>query len=96
MMDEPAPMDDRRFQLAPSRGQSFSSDCTADLSDDYNFPSLRELLARPKQVIDLTLDDNNDKDDDIIEISRLSIILMARYYISLTPLSLTDRFPIID
>ena len=44
--------------------------------DDNAFPSLKEILARPKQVIDLTLgydDDSDDDDDNATEISWLRI-----------------------
>lgn len=34
-------------------------------SDDDSLPSLMEILARPKQVIDLT----RDGDDDVTEVS---------------------------
>jgi hypothetical protein len=61
------------FNWPPKWAQFLSSDCTADLSDDYSPPFLRELLAHPKQMIDLILDDDNDDNNDIPEISWLSI-----------------------
>jgi hypothetical protein len=46
----------------------------ANFSDDHGLPSLRKVLTRPKQVIGLTLGDEdnddeeeNDSDDDTIE-----------------------------
>lgn len=57
-VDKPAPMDDRQF---------LSSGCTPDLSEYHDIPSFEKLLARSKQVIVLTLN------DDIIEVSWLSI-----------------------
>jgi hypothetical protein len=47
-----------------------SSDCAAGISDEHeisdsdSLPSLGEILARPRQVIDLTLDDNGGNGDD--------------------------------
>jgi hypothetical protein len=40
-------------------------------SDDDDLPSVREIIARSKQVIDLTFDDNDDSDGDnnTIEVS---------------------------
>jgi hypothetical protein len=55
-------MDDRQF---------LSSGGTVDLSEDHDLPSLKKLLARSKQVIDLTLGDSDD--DDITKVSWLSI-----------------------
>jgi hypothetical protein len=45
-------------------------------SDDNAFPSLEKTLARPKQVIDLTLNDDDDRDgddDNATEVSWLRI-----------------------
>jgi hypothetical protein len=36
----------------------------AHLSNHHNLPSLKRFLALPKQVIDLTLDTNENGDDD--------------------------------
>ncbi len=62
-----------------------------NLSDDHSLQFLRELRAHPKQVIDLTLDD-----DDISQVSWLSITPTTQYHVNLTPLSLIDRFPTIE
>jgi hypothetical protein len=59
-------VDDRQF---------LSSGGTAGLFEDHDLPSLRELLARLKQVIELTL--NDDDDDDITKVSWLSITQMT-------------------
>jgi len=50
-------------------------------SDDGGFPSARKIIARSKQVIDLTLndDDNSDSDNNTIEVSRLRITRTARH-----------------
>jgi hypothetical protein len=64
---------DRRFQGLPTAGQSLSSGCTADPSkqaeisdfdDDNDLPSVREIIARSKSKINLTLDDDDDSADD--------------------------------
>jgi hypothetical protein len=47
-MGQPALMNDRQFLSSEDRG-------VVD-SDDDSLPSLREILPRPKLVIDLTLD----------------------------------------
>jgi hypothetical protein len=64
----PGLMHDRRFQGLPAIGQSLSSGCTADPSeeaemsdsDDDNLLSARKIIARSKLTIDLTLDDDVD------------------------------------
>jgi hypothetical protein len=51
-------------------GQFLSFSCTAEPSedgeifdsDDEDLPSLRKIIARPKQVIDLTFDDDDDSE----------------------------------
>jgi hypothetical protein len=76
-------MSDRHFQALPSLGQLVSSICTTYASegepfnsDDNASPSLGKILARPKQVIDLTLNDDGDRDgddDNATEVSWLRI-----------------------
>ena len=74
----PGLMHDR--QGYPTAGQSLSSGCTAGPSeeaemsdsDDDDLPSVREIIARSKSKIDLTLDDDDDDsagDKNAIEIS---------------------------
>ena len=74
----PGLMHDRRFQGYPIAGQSLSSGCTADPSeaemsdsDDDSLPSVREIIARSKSEINLTLDDDDDSagDKNAIEVS---------------------------
>ena len=75
----PGLMHDRRFQGLPAAGQSLSSGCTADPSeeaemsdsDDDDLPSARKIIARSKSTIDLTLDGDDDSagDKNAIEIS---------------------------
>src|SRR5271170_7366347 len=68
----PGLMHDRRFQGHPAAGQSLSSGCTADPSeeaeisdsDDDDLPSVREIIARATPIIDLTFDDNDDSAGD--------------------------------
>jgi hypothetical protein len=70
-------MHDRRFQGYPAAGQSLSSGCTADPSEaemsdsDDDLPSVREIIARSKPTIDLTLDDDDDNvsNENAIEVS---------------------------
>jgi hypothetical protein len=80
-MNMPRGIYNRRFQGLPAAGQSLSFDCTANPSkqaemsdfDDNNddLPSVREIIARSKSKIDLTLDDNDDStgDKNTIEVS---------------------------
>jgi hypothetical protein len=65
-IEAPASMDDRQFQLTHPMGQFSRSGPTTNLLDDVAFFPLRKFLPYPKQVIDLTLDD----DDDAIEVSQ--------------------------
>jgi hypothetical protein len=73
--DTPASMDDLRSPAPLAVRQGLPSTRTASPSengeffnpDDDDLPALTEMLARPKQVIDLTLyadDDDDDNDDD--------------------------------
>jgi hypothetical protein len=74
----PGLMHDRRFQGLPAAGQSLSSGCTADPSeeaeisdsDDDDLPSVRKIIARSKSIIDLTLDGDDDStgDKNVIEV----------------------------
>ena len=74
-MDVPASMDGRRFQAPPAVGQPLPNACAAELlkdgeifdSDDDDLPSMRQILAPPKQVIkvvDLTRDNDGDSEGD--------------------------------
>jgi hypothetical protein len=68
------------------------------IPDGDDLPS-RKSLARPKQVIDLTLDDDDDSkgDDDVFtEVSWLRNTRMARYRGRLNPTPLTGRFQVAD
>jgi hypothetical protein len=73
----PGLMHDRRFQGHSAAGQSLSSGCTADPSEaemsdsDDDLPSVREIIARSKPTIDLTLDDDDDSasNENAIEVS---------------------------
>jgi hypothetical protein len=68
----PGLMHDRRFQGLPAAGQSLSSGCTADPSeeaemsdsDDDDLSSVRKIIARSKSIIDLTLDGDDDSAGD--------------------------------
>jgi hypothetical protein len=81
-MDVPASTDGGRFQAPPAVDQPLSPACAAELSgngeifdsdDDGDLPSVRQILASPKQagrvievieVIDLTRDDDSDSEGD--------------------------------
>ena len=75
----PGLMHGRRFQGLPATDQSLSSSYTADPSeeaemsdsDDDDLPSVREIIARSKSTIDLTLDgdDASAGDKNTIEVS---------------------------
>ena len=63
-----------RFNLQglPATGQSLSSGCTADPSEeteisdsnDDDLLSVRDIIARSKSTIDLTFDDDDDSTSD--------------------------------
>src|SRR5947207_2229497 len=68
----PGLMHDRRFPGLPAAGQSLSSGCIidpleeaeiSDSDDDDGLPSVREIIARSKSTIDLTLDDDDNTGD---------------------------------
>jgi hypothetical protein len=75
-MDVPASMNGGRFQAPPAIGQPLPPTCAAELSedgeifdsdDDDDLPSVRQILAPPKQVIeviDLTCDDDGNSEGD--------------------------------
>ena len=90
----PGLMHDRRFQGHPAAGQSLSSGCTADPSeeaemsgsDDDNLPSVRKIIARSKSTINLTLDDDDDSTgENAIEVSWLRITQTAQHSVTLIP-----------
>lgn len=99
-------MNNRRFQGLSAAGRSLLSGYPVDPSeeaetcdsDDDNLPSVEEIIARSKQVINLTLDNNGDSDDDnnIIEVSWLRIIRTARPNVALIPPALIDRIQLAD
>jgi hypothetical protein len=59
--------------LSPGYEVNLSEDREISNSDDDSLPSIREILAGPKQkeVIDLTADDDDGDEEDVIEISGL-------------------------
>jgi hypothetical protein len=77
---EPVSMVDRRFRLARPMGQFLLSRWTTNLSDSHGLLSLMKFLPNPKQVIDLTLEDDEDDhdNDDVTEVSWLSNTPMAQ------------------
>src|SRR2546421_8582703 len=91
-------MNGGRFQAPPAVGQSLPPACAAELSEDGeifdsddDLPSVRQILALPKRVIevvDLTCDDDGDSEGDDGNHTEVSWL---RY----TP-SLTDRFRLAD
>jgi len=95
-MDVPASMNGRRFQAPSAVGQPLSSAYVPELSedgepfnsdDDNDLPSVRQILARPKQVIDLTCDDDDDSqgdDGNHTEVSWLRYTRRARHRVTLT------------
>jgi hypothetical protein len=73
--DVPVSMNGRHFQAPPAVGQPLPPACAAELledgeivdSDDDDLPSVRQILALPKrvvEVIDLTCDDDSDSEAD--------------------------------
>ena len=107
-MDVPASMNGRRFQALPAVGQPLPPACAAELSedgeilssdDDDDLPSFKKILARPKQVIDLTPDDDGDSkadDGNHTEVSWLRYTRTARYRVTLTSPFLTDHIQVAD
>jgi hypothetical protein len=59
--------------LSPGYEVNLSEDREISDSDDDSLPSIREILAGPKQkeVIDLTADDDDGDEEDVIEVSGL-------------------------
>jgi hypothetical protein len=76
-------MGDRGLQSPRAVGQFLSSSCRAEPSEDAEIfdsddglPSLGKILARSKQVIDLTLDDDGDgdgNDESVTEVGSESL-----------------------
>jgi hypothetical protein len=103
-MDVPASIDGRRFQAPPAVGQPLPPACAAELSedgeisdsDDDSLPSFKKILARPKQVIDLTHDGDEGDEDDITKVSWLRNTRTAQHRVRLTSPSLTDHFRVVD
>jgi hypothetical protein len=99
-------MNDCRFQGLSAASQSLPSGCSVDPSekaeksdsDDDDLPSVREIIAHPERVIDLTLDDNDDSDgnNNTIEVSWLRIIRTARHSVTLIPPTLIDHIQLTD
>jgi hypothetical protein len=97
----------REGPLAVSTVLPFSSGYLADLleqaemsdSDDDDLPSVRKIIAgsRQRQVIDLTLDNNDgtERDNDNIKVSWLRITQTARRNVRLPPF-LIDRIQLAD
>jgi hypothetical protein len=113
-MDVPASTDDRRFQAPPAvdqlllpayaaelseDGEIFDSDDDDDDDDDDDLPSVRQILASPRRVIemiDLTCDDDGDVEGDSgshTEVSWLRYTPTARHRVTLTPTLLNRPFP---
>jgi hypothetical protein len=97
-------MNDHRFQASPAIGQLLPSACAAVFSknreifgfDDIDIPSVRQILAPLKRVIDLTYDDDRSKGDDgnLTAESQLRYIRRTRHRVRLTSSSLIDRLRI--
>jgi hypothetical protein len=92
-MDVPASMNSRRFQAPSAVSQPLSPAYAAELSedgeifdsddndDDNDFPSVRQILGSPKQVIeviDLTSDDDGDSEGDDGNHPKVSWLRYAR------------------
>jgi hypothetical protein len=103
-------MNGRHFEASSAVGQPLPPACAAELSEDGeifdsdnddDLPSVRQILASPKRVIevmDLTYDDDGDSegDDSHTEVSWLRYTRAARHRVTLTSPSLPDRFPVAD
>jgi len=80
--DQLTSMNDHRLRGLRAAGQFLSSGCTAGLSgdgdisgsDDDGLPSIRKILAQPKEkeVIDLTVEEEDDGDGDEDDVTKVS------------------------
>jgi hypothetical protein len=96
-------MDVPVFQAPPAVGQPLPPACAAELSEDReifdsdsgddDLPSVRQILTSPKQVINLTGDDDGDSEDDDTEVSWLRYTRTARRRVTLTSILLDRAFP---
>jgi hypothetical protein len=89
-MDELASTNDLQFRPAHPMNQFPRPGRKANLSHE-SISFLGKSLPHPKQVIDLTLDDD-DGDDDDIEVNCLLNVGTTPFHLGLTPVSLIDRF----
>jgi hypothetical protein len=96
-------MNDLRFQTPPAISQLLPSARTADVPEDGeifdsddDLPSVRQILACPKRMIDLTCDGDDGSEVILLEVSWLRYTRTARHCIRLTSPSLTDRFWVVD
>jgi hypothetical protein len=106
-----APLNGRGFQAAPAVGQSLLPAYIAQLSedgetfnsenDDDDLPFVKQILAslkRAKWVVNLTSDDDDDRegdDSDFTKVSWLRTTRTARHLIRLIPPSI-DRIQVAD
>lgn len=116
-VEKAALMTDLRFRATRAVGQLPSASRTAELpedgeisesdydDDDDDLPSLRQILASPKQaieVIDLTSEDDDDDDgegvddDGLTEVSWHRNPRTTRHCVRLTSPPLTDCFRVAD
>jgi hypothetical protein len=76
----------------PKNGEISDSD-----DDDDDVLSLRQILASPKQVIEVIhLTSDDDDDGGLTEVSWLRNTQTAQHCVRLTPPSLTDYFQVTD